>query len=143
LEATNCEALGALRQEFSTRLDWTWKHLLTDAERNKITAVAQAEQLSLLVPGADVPAQVAQSLATAGKELAQVEPDLIESEEAIADLASILELCDSIECLAAVRQTEGFTPSVLNKACKRLSPEQHAQIKAWVKQLNQQDEEGD
>jgi putative DNA primase/helicase len=143
LEVTNCEVLSALQQEFSTRLEWTWKHLLTDAERNKITAVAQSEQLSLLAPGADVPAQVAQPLATAGKELAQVEPNSIESEEAIADLTGILQLCDSIEYLAALRQTEGFTPSVLNKACKRLSPEQHAQIKDWVKELNQRDEERD
>ncbi|AFZ22330.1 DUF3854 domain-containing protein [Allocoleopsis franciscana] len=142
LEATNCEVLSALRQEFSTRLEWTWKHLLTDAERNKITAVAQTEQLNLLAPGADVPAQVAQPSATAAEEVAQVEPDSIESEKSIADLTEMLELCDSIEYLAVLRQTEGFTSSVLNKACKRLSPEQHTQIKDWVNQLNQRDEEG-
>lgn len=71
LEATNCEVLFALRQEESTRLEWTWKHLLTDAERNKITAVAQTLQLNLLTPGADVPAQVAQSPTNSAEEVAQ------------------------------------------------------------------------
>lgn len=71
LEATTCDQLSALQQEFSTRLEWTRTHLLSDAERNKITAVAQSEQLSLLTPGADVPAPVAQSLATVAEEVAQ------------------------------------------------------------------------
>ena len=73
LEATTCDQLSALQQEFSTRLEWTQKHLLTDAERNKITAVAQTLQLNLLTPGADVPAQVAQSPTNSAEEVAQLD----------------------------------------------------------------------
>jgi hypothetical protein len=62
-----------------------------------------------------------------------------ESPEEIADLAEILELCNSKELLQALRRTEGFTPSLLNIACKRLSGDKHSQIKAWVLELNQQD----
>ena len=61
----------------------------------------------------------------------------MESEEAIADLAGMLEICDSKELLAALRETDGFSPSLLNKACKCLSPEKHGQIKQWVFELNQ------
>jgi predicted P-loop ATPase len=73
LEATTRDQLSALQQEFSTRLEWTQKHLLTDAERNKITAVAQTLQLNLLTPGADVPAQVAQSPTNSAEEVAQLD----------------------------------------------------------------------
>jgi putative DNA primase/helicase len=71
LEATSHEVLFALSQEFSTRLEWTWNHLLSDAERHKITAVAQTEQLNLLAPGADVPAQVTQSPTNSAEPMAQ------------------------------------------------------------------------
>ncbi len=62
----------------------------------------------------------------------------LDSPEDIEDLAGMLELCNSKELLDELRKTEGFTSSVLNKACKRLSLEKHAQIKAWVVELNQQ-----
>jgi predicted transcriptional regulator len=60
-------------------------------------------------------------------------PDLAD-EETIVDLAGILEVCDSREILQEIHQTPGFTPELLNQACKYLSAEKHAQIKAWVEQ---------
>ncbi|MBD2014334.1 DUF3987 domain-containing protein [Microcoleus sp. FACHB-53] len=68
-------------------------------------------------------------------------PELLESEEAIADLAEILEFCSSKEMLAELRSTNGFTPSVMSKASKRLSADKHNQIKEWVLQLNNQDQQ--
>jgi hypothetical protein len=65
------------------------------------------------------------------------EVDLMESEEAIADLAGILEVCDSKKLLAEIRSTDGFTPSVLKLASKRLSPDKRNQIKKWVIELDQ------
>jgi len=67
------------------------------------------------------------------QKVAQSEPTLAE-EETITDLAGILEACDSREALQEIRQTSGFTPVLLNQACKRLSAEKHAQIKTWVEQ---------
>jgi CRISPR-associated protein Cmr3 len=65
------------------------------------------------------------------------EANPMETKEAIADLASLLQLCDSIDLLAVLRNTDGFTPSVLNKACKCLSPDKSNQIKKWVIELDQ------
>lgn len=90
-----------------------------------------------------IEAELAQVSTTAGEEVAQAEGDPMESEEAIADLSQMLELCDSKECLAELRSTTGYTPSVLNKACKQLSPEKHGQIKQWVIELNQEPKAGD
>jgi predicted P-loop ATPase len=48
LDATSREELSAIKQEFSDRFKWVWKHLLTDAERGKLKAIAETKQLSLL-----------------------------------------------------------------------------------------------
>jgi hypothetical protein len=59
LEADSREDLTAIKQEFGDRFVWVWKHLLTDAERGRLRAIAQTEQLNLLeltqneVAGAD------------------------------------------------------------------------------------------
>lgn len=47
LEATSREELTAIEQQFSDRFHWVWKHLLNDAERGKLKAIAQTEQLTL------------------------------------------------------------------------------------------------
>jgi hypothetical protein len=52
------------------------------------------------------------------------------------ELASILLVCDCAEAVAGLHQVPSFTPELLDEACKRLSPEKHAQIKAWVIELN-------
>jgi len=65
----------------------------------------------------------------------------LEAKEAIEDLAGMLEICSSKEMLAELRSTNGFTPSVLNKASKRLSADKRNQIKEWVFQLNNQAEQ--
>jgi hypothetical protein len=65
------------------------------------------------------------------------EANPMETEEAIADLAGILELCDSKELLSEIRSTDGFTPSALKLASKRLSPDKSNQIKKWVIELDQ------
>jgi hypothetical protein len=52
------------------------------------------------------------------------------------ELAEMLLVCDCVEAVAGLRQVPSFTPELLNEACKRLSPEKHAQIKAWVIELN-------
>jgi putative DNA primase/helicase len=48
LEAGNREELTAIKQEFSDRVKWVWRHLLNDAERDKLEAIASTEQLTLL-----------------------------------------------------------------------------------------------
>ncbi|MBD2130079.1 DUF3854 domain-containing protein [Microcoleus sp. ZQ-A2] len=126
LEATSREELTAIKQEFSDRERWVWQHLLNEAERNNLSELAKTFQLSLFAPGADAPVQVAQA-----------QPDPMESEEVIADVSQMLELCDSKEFLAELKGTTGFTSSVFNQACKRLSPEKQAQIRNWGIQLNQ------
>jgi len=45
-------------------------------------------------------------------------------------------VCESDEAVAGLHQVPSFTPELLDEACKRLSPEKHAQIKAWVIELN-------
>jgi len=52
------------------------------------------------------------------------------------ELASILLVCDCAEAVAGLHQVPSFTPELLDEACKRLSPEKHAQIKTWVIELN-------
>ncbi len=47
LEATSREELTAIKEKFSDRFFWVWKHLLNDAERGKLTAIASTEQLTL------------------------------------------------------------------------------------------------
>ncbi|MEO8890251.1 MAG: DUF5906 domain-containing protein, partial [Coleofasciculaceae cyanobacterium] len=66
LEATSREELIAIKQEFSDRFKWVWKNLLTDAEREKLKAIAKTEQLDLLSS-----AQVQMEESTAGAEVTQ------------------------------------------------------------------------
>jgi len=48
LEATSREELTAIKQEESDRFLWVWRNLLTDAERGKLKAIANTEQLNFL-----------------------------------------------------------------------------------------------
>lgn len=83
------------------------------------------------------PTELAQAPTIAGEEVSQAEVYPMKSETVIADIAKMLSLCDTKECLAALRATDGFTPAVLSEASKRLPPEKYAQIKAWTIELNQ------
>jgi phage/plasmid-associated DNA primase len=64
----------------------------------------------------------------------QGEDDSWMTEENLAAMASALNQCDDRETLAALR--ECWSGAAMNAACKRLSPEKHAQIKQWVLELN-------
>jgi hypothetical protein len=69
LVAHSKEELTAVKQKHGeNQTNWVWRNLLTDAERGKVSAIAQTEQLDLLssAPGA---AQVEES--TSGAEVAQ------------------------------------------------------------------------
>ncbi|MEG3876692.1 DUF3854 domain-containing protein [Microcoleus sp. herbarium7] len=48
LESADREELTAIKQEFSDRFHWVWRNLLTDAERRKLKAIANTEQLNFL-----------------------------------------------------------------------------------------------
>jgi phage/plasmid-associated DNA primase len=63
-----------------------------------------------------------------------VEVDPLMTEENLVAMADDLNCCDDRETLAALR--ECWSPQAMNAACKRLSPEKHAQIKQWVVELN-------
>jgi DNA-binding FadR family transcriptional regulator len=56
------------------------------------------------------------------------------NEEQLNAIAIDLDECPDPETLDALRQC--WNPAAMNAACKRLSPERHAQIKAWVLALN-------
>jgi RecA-family ATPase len=65
------------------------------------------------------------------------------SETIIGDIADVLadeSLCDSKEVLAELRRC--WKSEDMNRACKRLTPERHAEIKAWVIQLNCENTQG-
>jgi hypothetical protein len=65
------------------------------------------------------------------------ESDPWKEESVIEGIAKVLadeSLCNSKETLAEMRQC--WKPEDMNAACKRLTPERHAQIKAWVLELN-------
>jgi hypothetical protein len=75
--------------------------------------------------------------------LTQDEPNLVEddfgeyTDEDIEDIRKILEdekLCADLETLAVLRKA--WNAEAMNKACKRLTVERHAQIKEWVIVLN-------
>jgi hypothetical protein len=64
-------------------------------------------------------------------------------ESAAEDIARFLadeSWCDNKETLAEMRQC--WKPGDMNAACKRLTPERHAQIKAWVLELNCENTQG-
>lgn len=66
------------------------------------------------------------------------ETDPLMTEENLADIAVTLAGCPDRETLAALRGC--WTSQAMNTACKRLSPEKHAQIKEWVFELNKDTE---
>lgn len=75
-----------------------------------------------------------EQVATVQVEIAQSESDSWISPEQLENMARQLNLIDDRETLAILRQTwPGYT---MNAACKRLSPEKHAQIRQWVIELN-------
>ena len=47
LEADSKEELMVIKGEWSARLTWVWRNLLTKAEKGRITAIAKTEQLNL------------------------------------------------------------------------------------------------
>jgi putative DNA primase/helicase len=63
-----------------------------------------------------------------------VEVDPLMSEENLAEMVDVMNLCDDRETLAKLR--ECWSSQAMNAACKRLSAEKHTQIKQWVVQLN-------
>jgi hypothetical protein len=65
---------------------------------------------------------------------AAIEEDPWMNEEQLNAIANDLNECPDPETLDALRQC--WNPVAMNAACKRLSPERHAQIKAWVLALN-------
>ena len=65
---------------------------------------------------------------------AAIEEDSWMNEEQLNAIAIDLDECPDPETLDALRQC--WNPVAMNAACKRLSPERHAQIKAWVLALN-------
>lgn len=122
LSADSREELLAIKQEFSNsvasalchldRYGWVWEHLLTNAERAKVEAVAATEQLNLLLaPPVD-----------------QLEQWM--TEENLQSMADSLAQCDDAETLAILR--ECWSAQAMNAACKRLTKEQHTRIKQWV-----------
>jgi hypothetical protein len=48
LQAKSREELTAIKQEESARFHWVWRNLLTDAERGKLKAIANTNQLNFL-----------------------------------------------------------------------------------------------
>ncbi len=59
------------------------------------------------------------------------------------ELAEMLLVCDCAEAVVQLRSVPGVTPELLNQACKRLGADKHAQIKAWVIELNSRLKVGD
>jgi DNA-binding FadR family transcriptional regulator len=56
------------------------------------------------------------------------------TEENLAEMTDAMNLCPDRETLADLRKC--WSPQAMNRACKRLSPEKHAQIKQWVIELS-------
>jgi hypothetical protein len=65
---------------------------------------------------------------------AAAEEDPWMNEEQLNAIADDLNKCQDPETLALLRQC--WSRAAMNAACKRLSPERHAQIKGWVLALN-------
>ncbi|MBD2016148.1 hypothetical protein H6F96_19510 [Microcoleus sp. FACHB-53] len=68
---------------------------------------------------------------------AAAQSDPMSSEEAIADLAELLEICDSKECFAELASTAAYSPTVIKKACNLLPSDKKRQIKEWIDLINQ------
>ncbi len=76
LEADSREELTTIKQELSDRFQWVWQNLLTKVEQERVKAVANSEQLNLLVESANAEAQLAQTQMTGGDSVAQEKDDL-------------------------------------------------------------------
>lgn len=95
------------------------------AEEAIAPASNQPDPMETEEPIAKIPAEQVHS---------EVDPWM--SEENLAAIADDLNNCPNKETLAAFREV--WEPAALNAACKRLSPERHAEIKRWVLELNGQ-----
>lgn len=63
-----------------------------------------------------------------------------EEEAGILELIEILNGADKA-LVREIRCTTGITPSMLNQACKRLAPAKRTEIRQWVQELNQDNED--
>jgi hypothetical protein len=123
LAATDKQELAVAKEEHGdNQVNWVWKRLLTESQRDKLRALAQTEQLNLLCPDNS-------------EEFLQLPTDLWLEEGNLAVMAQELESCPDRETLASLRLC--WPPYALNAACKRLDAEKHAQILCWVNELNQ------
>ncbi|MBD0343524.1 MAG: AAA family ATPase [Coleofasciculus sp. Co-bin14] len=63
----------------------------------------------------------------------ELEPSATFTDEDVADLVNLLDLCESKEDFEEmeIRQNSFFTPALVEQACKFLSPEKYAQFKRW------------
>jgi putative DNA primase/helicase len=137
LKAQTKQDLTLIREEYSSRCDWVWKNLLTNAQRRTLKELAAIEQLNLLA----TPQVIAtQSINTEASEnaapLEREEDDLSEwlTPEELEGMARDLALCEDADTLAYLR--ECWNPQAMNRASKMLPPEKHSQVKEWVLQLN-------
>ena len=80
-----------------------------------------------------------ESLANLPSEVNNTNPiqDPMDSEEALADLASLLEMIENAEQLAAFTSLEGFTRSRLNRAARHLPREQQQRLRRWARENKQ------
>jgi predicted P-loop ATPase len=117
LDAESYEELAAIKQEFSTRCHWVWMNLLTKTQREKLEAIASVRQLDLLAPPP-----------------ATEEAESLLDDTYLLDIAEHLMKCESREELDALHQC--WSAEAMDLACKRLSPEKHAQIKQWDIELD-------
>ncbi len=164
LTANTKQELTLIREQYSSRCDWVWKNLLTEAQRQSLKDMAAIEQLSVFAvePAAEtdelLKTEVSESAAQCDLPLYQradgqievdqlaigsavsLEPtgqgDLSEwlNPEELENMARDLNNCEDADTLALLR--ESWNPEAMNAACKLLSAEKHAEIKEWVIQLN-------
>jgi hypothetical protein len=124
LAATDKQELAVAKEEHGeNQVNWVWRNLLTESQRDKLRALAQTEQLNLLSDGKS----------EKSPQVSQVDSWL--EEENLAAMARELDSCSDRSTLASLRLC--WPPYAMNAACKRLGAEKHAQILCWVNELNQ------
>jgi hypothetical protein len=124
LAATDKQELVIAKEEHGdNQVNWVWRNLLTESQREKVRALAQTEQLNLLSYGKS----------EKSPQVSQADPWL--EQENLAVMARELDSCPDRETLASLRLC--WPPYALNAACKRLGAEKQAQILCWVNELNQ------
>jgi hypothetical protein len=128
-----------------------WKNLLTKSQQEKLTEIATTKQLNLLdatlspvnpienppeATEGEVNDQTPRSIQ--GDTVETQQPDWM-SEESIQDIFEYLQSCEDSTELGLLREiwTSDEAKKAMNAACKRLSPEKHAQIMQWTIELNQ------